>query len=139
MLPCVAIAAQLTQGLHRGSSRATAVVTVRALLLAAIAVAVGAIHLPGRPRTLCTLRALTGIPCPFCGGTTAVVELGHARVIDAVAASPLAVAVVGWLPFRSVVSLGRGWRHPMIRWTLLGAALLAAECWQLQRFGLLSA
>ena len=114
-------------------------VTARVLLLAGFAVALGAIHIPGRPRTLCTLRSMTGIPCPFCGGTTAVVELGQANLVGALAASPLAVVLVAALPLRGIKSLGRVCRQPAARWALVGAILVAAELWQLQRFGLLSA
>ena len=90
-------------------------------------------HLPGRPSTLCALRALTGVPCPFCGGTTAGVRLGHADVLGALRASPL--AVVGAIGFAleplGLPSLGR------YRWVVIGLVGLASELWQLSRFGLL--
>ena len=139
MLARVAMAAQLGGHEHRAARRTAAVVSARVLLLAALAVAVGAVHLPGRPRTLCMLRSLTGVPCPFCGGTTAVVELGHGRFLAAVAASPLAVALVAVLPLRGFTSLGRLWRRPATRWVLVGTVVLAAEIWQLHRFGHLGA
>lgn len=99
-----------------------------ALLLAVVVV-------PWRPPTLCVLRGLTGIPCPFCGGTTAMVSLGRADLVEALRASPLAVlgapAWVAWPRIGPAVS-----RHltPWRRWAAVGAVLVASELWQLQRF-----
>jgi len=47
------------------------------------AVTLAHLTIPGRPATLCPLRAFTGIPCPICGGTTAAVHIGHADFADA--------------------------------------------------------
>ena len=107
--------------------------------LAALAVGVvliAQVHLPGRPSTLCALRAVTGIPCPFCGATTAAVALGQGRLTDAVRASPLAVLGA---PFVAALPLLRArlQRLPGRSVALaLGGVLLAAELWQLGRFGL---
>lgn len=67
-----------------------------ALSVAAVALAsalAGRLLTPGQgPLRLlnCPLRALTGIPCPGCGTTHALLALGHGEVRAALWASPLA-------------------------------------------------
>jgi hypothetical protein len=103
------------------------------LVLAALLLAV--VVLPWRPPTLCVLRGLTGIPCPFCGSTTAMVQLGRADLVEAVRASPL--AVIGaplWTLWPRVGPAVRRRLTARTRWALLAAALVASELWQLQRF-----
>jgi hypothetical protein len=56
-------------------------------------------HLPGHPSIACPLRAATGIPCPLCGMTRAVVAAVHGHVGTSLAFNPggivvLALAVV---------------------------------------------
>ena len=101
-------------------------------LVLAVAV-LAAVHLSGRPSTVCGLRALTGVPCPLCGGTTAGVRLGHGDVLGALRASP--VAVLGAVGFAleplGLPSLGR------YRWLFVNLVALGAELWQLARFGFL--
>jgi hypothetical protein len=107
----------------------------RGAVLAAAAVGLALVHLPGRPTTLCALRALTGVPCPLCGGTTAFVDLGHGRVGAALAASP--IAVLGGVAV--VLAPLRAWRPltPQARRVLVLVVGVASELWQLHRFGLL--
>jgi hypothetical protein len=111
-------------------------VALRYLVMASVVVVLAALHVR-RPATLCLLRATTGIPCPFCGGTTAAVRLGHADVRGAVAASPLALLMILAWPFVGVVRAPRWWQIRATRWMLLGAALVSAELWQLLRFGVI--
>lgn len=112
-------------------------VPARLALLLGLAVLLAHVRLSGRPATLCLLRATTGIPCPLCGGTTAAVAVGSGDLTGALRASPLAVLgapVVAALP----ALRGRLDRVPArVRVGALLAALLAAEAWQLVRFGLL--
>jgi hypothetical protein len=117
--------------------------------LVAVSVSVlflASLRIPGRPPTLCLLRATTGIPCPFCGGTTAGVDLGHGDPVAALRASPL--AVIGGVLFvlTPVIRrsrLAKRW-HTLpfrLRLVITTAAIIAAlaisEAWQLARFGLL--
>jgi hypothetical protein len=112
-------------------------VILRVLGVGLVAALVGAVHLSRRPATFCTLRALTGIPCPFCGGTTAVADLGHAHIGAALRASPLAVALAVGLPFVGAAAPPRWWARRELRVTAVLAVLAGAELWQLARFGVL--
>ena len=116
-------------------SRAARASGVRLAGLLVAAVALAQVHPRGRPATLCLLRRLTGVPCPFCGGTTAAVHVGRADLVGALRASPLALLgapVVAMLPLvRDTLR-----RLPAIaRLGALAAALLWSELWQLHRFG----
>ncbi|MFG2087134.1 MULTISPECIES: DUF2752 domain-containing protein [unclassified Spirillospora] len=112
-----------------------------ALRVSAMAVAaIGAswIHRVNDPGVLCPLRALTGIPCPLCGGTTVFIEFGSGRPAQAVLANP--VALTGAIAV-AVAPLGLGGRwwalQPKTRAWMLGTALVGSELWQLVRFGVL--
>jgi len=112
-------------------------VALRVTLLAAAAVLLAHVRLSGRPSTVCLLRATTGVPCPLCGGTTAAVRLGSGDLPGALRASPLAVLgapVVAALPLLTD-RLGRVPRPT--RGAALAGVLVAAEAWQLARFGLI--
>lgn len=120
-------------------------VVVRGALLASGLIALASLRVP-RPPTLCLLRATTGIPCPLCGFTTAAVHLGHADVVGAAAASPLAVAVcVGFVlaPLVRRSSLWRRWcdmSHTARRLSpivVIVPVLVLSESWQLVRFGII--
>jgi Protein of unknown function (DUF2752) len=58
-------------------------------LLVALAVLVPLV--PGYPGVTCPLRALTGVPCPFCGTTTSLRELTQFDVLGSLAANPVGV------------------------------------------------
>ena len=109
---------------------------------AAAAILLAHLRLAGRPATICPLRALTGLPCPLCGGTTAAVRLGHFDLFGALAANPVAV-VFGVALVTSPLALGPGGlerlsatgRRKLTRAIIV--ALVLSEIWQLSRFGIL--
>jgi hypothetical protein len=96
--------------------------------------ALGAVHLRHRPATFCLLREFTGVPCPFCGGTTAMVRLGTGHLREAVAASPLALVMLALAPLVGIVK-GPWTRRPALTRTIVVVVLVASELWQLNRFG----
>jgi hypothetical protein len=120
-------------------------VTARLVLLAGALLALAMVRLP-RPPTLCLLRGVTGIPCPFCGFTTAGVCLGHGDLAGALHASPFAVAACAGfiaLPFVRRSSLMARW-HELPRWgrqagalTAILTALVMSESWQLIRYSVI--
>ena len=122
----------------RTSGQRVAVGAIAALALANL-------HVPGRPATLCPFRALTGLPCPFCGGTTAAVKLGHLDALGALRTNPVVVfgaVVVAAMPAVIAIRSSR----PVARWpglsptTIMVAVAIAvvfSEVWQLFRFGIL--
>jgi len=99
-----------------------------------------------RPHTMCPLLMLTGIPCPFCGGTHAGIDLGRGHPAAALRASPLAVCgavALVTLPILRTTRLAERWRQlptkprNTVAITAIVATLAASEVWQLVRFGLL--
>ena len=96
----------------------------------------------------CPLRTLTGVPCPFCGLTTATVAMTHGNWSAAAAASPLAyliaALVVGTAPVLvaragGLGSAPRSWSAAARRQTGWAMACLVALSWlfQLHRYGFL--
>jgi len=95
----------------------------------------------------CPLRTLTGVPCPFCGLTTATVALTHGNWPAAAAASPLACLVaglaIGTAPVLVARATGRAaapraWptaTRRQARW--LAAVVALSWVFQLHRFGFL--
>lgn len=96
----------------------------------------------------CPLRTLTGVPCPFCGLTTATVELAHGRWEAAAATSPLAYLVaglvVGTIPVLALRVAGaakppRPWpelARKRARYAVL-AVVVMSWLFQVHRYGLL--
>ncbi|WP_232323917.1 DUF2752 domain-containing protein [Catenuloplanes japonicus] len=89
----------------------------------------------------CPLYAVTGVPCPFCGLTTASVALVHGDVAGAAAANPavfglavLAIAVLPLLVLRAakVFAAPRPAGPRARRRTEWGLALLATASWVFQ-------
>jgi glycerol-3-phosphate acyltransferase PlsY len=96
----------------------------------------------------CPLRTLTGVPCPFCGMTTATVALTHGQWSAAARISPLAYLaaglVVGTAPVllarvAGAVAPPRPWSPAARRRTGQIVAVIVAASWifQLHRFGFL--
>lgn len=112
-------------------------VVARVAAVVAVVLATATVHLPGRPPTFCLLRAVTGVPCPFCGGTTAAVHLGHGDLMGALSASPLAVILIILLPFLGVGRPPRWRASSRVRGGVVAAVLVFAELWQLSRYGFL--
>ena len=122
------------------SSAPPASTRTRVLLRYAAVVAVGLVcahlHLR-RPPTLCLLRAVTGVPCPFCGGTTSTVALAHGNIGAAFSASPVAPVMLIAAPWIGLLRTPAVLRARAVRWSAVLSVLVAAEVWQLARFGLL--
>lgn len=104
-----------------------------ALLVAAVGLAL--LHLPWRPRTVCLLRTVTGVPCPLCGGTTAAVRVGRGDLLGGLRASP--IAVLGALAFVAAPLARLPQLSSRAVWLLILTVAAAAEIYQLGRFGLL--
>ncbi|MFQ5744104.1 MAG: DUF2752 domain-containing protein [Acidobacteriota bacterium] len=79
----------------------------------------------------CPMRSLTGVPCPTCGGTRAVVAAARGDWKLALGFNPLigmaGVGLLVYVPWAAAVVVG-DWRRP--RWSVfsrrLGAGLLLA-------------
>lgn len=113
-------------------------VVLRAAVVAAAALGAAWIHQHHDPGVLCLLRRFTGVPCPFCGGTTVFIELGSGDLLGALAANP--VVLLGTFGVVTApVRLGDFWWRLSSRarnW-ILGTAVALAWLWQLHRFGFL--
>lgn len=68
--------------------------------LACFAVGLFAVKVAGLPPIGCAFKALTGLPCPTCGGTRAMAALADGRLAHAVRMNPLVTAaVLGWAAY----------------------------------------
>ena len=88
--------------------------------------------LPHNPGPACPLRAVTGLPCPACGMTTAVKAILSGHIHSSIAANPfgvVAVAVALVLLVRPRV------RQVALPYAPLMLALAASWAWELHRFG----
>ena len=59
-----------------------------------VAIAAGWPILPVHPPIACPLRSLTGVPCPFCGMTRAVVAAVHGNILGSLAFNPGGIIVL---------------------------------------------
>jgi len=128
----------------RGRLRAALLAGPRGLLLRlalvlAVAVTVSRLHSVLDPGVLCPLRALTGVPCPLCGSTTAFIEAGSGDVTGAFAAQPV-TAVAAGAAVAAPLTVAGLWRRLSPRWRITLIALVALGSWvyQLHRFGWLA-
>lgn len=106
--------------------------------MSAAAVFASFVHRVHDPGILCPVRALTGVPCPFCGGTTVFMELGAAHPVKALAANP--VVLVGAIGLATApLGSGRMWWaiNPRSRAWIIGVVVGLSWVWQLARFGFL--
>jgi len=122
-------------------------------MVAAVAAVASAVYPAVTARTggqgvPCPLRSLTGVPCPFCGFTTAAVALTRRQWADAASASPLACLVaavaVGTSPVLAARACGlapppRPASARTRRRVAVAASATVAASWvfQLHRHGLL--
>jgi hypothetical protein len=88
-------------------------------------------HNPGLP---CPLRSTTGMPCPFCGLTTAVKATVTGHVGSAIAANPFGVVAVAFAVLLLVRPRLDRLRVPL---SLVLAGVLVSWSWELHRFGYL--
>jgi hypothetical protein len=106
--------------------------------MAIAAVLASFVHRTHDPGILCPVRTLTGVPCPFCGGTTVFMELGAAHPAKALAANPVVFAGAIGLATAPLGS-GRKWwaLEPRTRAWIIGGVVGLSWVWQLARFGFL--
>jgi hypothetical protein len=88
----------------------------------------------------CGLRTLTGIPCPFCGGTRAAVLASHGAVLEAVGMNASAAVLVmacplvaAWLGLRAATGRDLG-LDAVLSWlaratTIRALAMVVAVQW----------
>lgn len=86
-----------------------------------------------RPATLCLLRAVTGVPCPFCGTTTAAARAATGDVLGALAANPVTVLAVLALVLAPLYARRV---PPKVGPAVFTAGVTVAWAWQLARFGI---
>lgn len=99
--------------------------------------------LPATNVILCPLRAITGVPCPFCGMTTGTLALARGDMVGSIAANPAAIVLVvavllAFVPVsarRALAAIGATVPRPppWLVWVMLAPLWL----WQLARFGLI--
>lgn len=113
---------------------------------AGAAFAYPAVHRATGLGVFCPLRALTGVPCPLCGMTTAATSLAAGDLHAALAANPFVLVIAAFTGFMAVLMALRaiGLAPPPAAWpgrrqraAKLAVVALAAGSWlfELHRFG----
>lgn len=98
--------------------RCTAAVAVALLLAAALAHwATGADLVSLLPEhTLCPFRAITGLRCPGCGMTRAMLSLAQWQIARAARFNPLCFPLLGAIAFYAAIGRVPLWRSPWCEW-----------------------
>jgi Protein of unknown function (DUF2752) len=78
---------------------------------------------------LCPLRAVTGVPCPFCGMTRSVAALGRGDLGDSLTFNPGGIVLVA-----VAVLLIVAWRWRRVAIPAWGVAAFFAVLWAYQLF-----
>lgn len=81
------------------------------LLLASVWITWNYLH-PGSDVTVCIFKNVTGYPCPSCGVTTSIFEIGKLNFSEAFYANPL-----GFIVFPMVLILPALWAYDLLRGT----------------------
>jgi hypothetical protein len=119
-----------------GSQAALIELDTRPLRVAGAAMLATAAVLPAVAHAgpvLCPLRAMTGVPCPFCGMTRGVVDAVHGDVGGSLSMNPGALLLVA-AALVLVLGVVRG-RVTFPRWSLV-AAIAALWCFQLVKYAI---
>ena len=66
----------------------------RQFAIGLVGISFGLAHLSASVGLPCPMRSLTGIPCPFCGTTTALRDLGGGNIANSLQAAPLGMMLV---------------------------------------------
>ncbi|NYI07966.1 DUF2752 domain-containing protein [Allostreptomyces psammosilenae] len=134
--PAGPLAARLAGWRRRPAGRGGEVL-LRGALAGGAAVAAARLHSWHDPGVLCPLRLVAGLPCPACGSTTFLVELGRGNWSAALLANPVTALAASAAVAAPAVPPGRWPAVPVVsRWALLAVALAVAWAWQLWRIGI---
>jgi Protein of unknown function (DUF2752) len=102
---------------------------IRAAASGMLAIAAAWPLLPLHPPVACPLRALTGVPCPLCGMTRAVVAAAHGHLATSLAFNPGGIFVL-LLAIAAVVRPAWLTRLRLPLWSIL-AVLGALWVWNI--------
>jgi hypothetical protein len=90
--------------------------------------AAGIVGASSRGAPTCLFHAVTGLPCPFCGLTHGVAELGAGHLATAVALNPLAPLAIA-LALAVPIALLRGRPLVLTRPIAAGFAAIVLVTW----------